>query len=260
MTKPNVDSATLLRVKKLLVHSESAAELGSVEEAASFAAKANEILLKHKLELSDVEFAAEQASNPVGVGPLLDPSSVCRGANPAGFRRRAAWTEWLASGIAEAHSCRFLVSDRTKAMWFVGRQSDRELAEYLFMVLVERGWNMAGKYYYAARKQAQEQGTKMPTKPKESFLLGFTLGVTEKLEAMKQKMMLSNSKALIRLKDPEVKKFMDEHYKDKKAEAAEVNIGDWVGFGVGRIAGGREQVNKAVPEKDTKQSTLGGVS
>jgi hypothetical protein len=50
-----VDQSVIIeRIKKLLKHSESAKSLESLEEASVFLAKANELLLKHNLELSQI--------------------------------------------------------------------------------------------------------------------------------------------------------------------------------------------------------------
>jgi hypothetical protein len=252
-----MDNATLLRVKKLLDHSESAKELGSVEEAASFAAKAAELCSKYKLDMSDVQFAAEQEKNPVGLSPLVDLTTVCGGPNAAGFRRRSLWAEYLAQGIAQSVSCRFLITARTKAIWFVGRKSDREIAEYLLLTLAERAWHMASKYYYAARKQAEKNGTKMPKKPKESFLLGFALGVIEKLAEQRRAALQSSSKALVRLNDPAVKEYMEENYGDKEPlDDLDPEIGDFVSFGVGHLAGTRAAVQPGLKETQGKKGVV----
>ena len=55
------------RIQKLLAHADSAKKLGNEEEAQAFAAKVNELLLKHKLSMSSVEVAAQDADDAMGL-------------------------------------------------------------------------------------------------------------------------------------------------------------------------------------------------
>ena len=49
------------KLRKIMAHAASAREIGNLAEAEAFAAKAQELLLRHKLDMTEVEFAAESS-------------------------------------------------------------------------------------------------------------------------------------------------------------------------------------------------------
>jgi hypothetical protein len=116
-----VSEALLDRLVKLMGHQKSAEAIGSMAEAQAFAGKLHSLLLKHEIELSDLEAAAARDRDPMG-------ETAVRGS----YRRRVRRREALARVIARAHFCRTLVASGSGTIWFVGRDSHRALAVYLF--------------------------------------------------------------------------------------------------------------------------------
>jgi len=126
MTDPIMD-----KLKKLISHQESAAAIGSMQEAEAFAEKISELLLRHKLEMSDVEFYEFEVKEPIDKEKIdLGELGIKR------THRRIPWQEFLAGYVARANFCRTLVSSGSNNIWFVRRTSDRQVCAYLYGYLV----------------------------------------------------------------------------------------------------------------------------
>ncbi len=104
------------------------ASTNSAAEAANAAAKAQSLLLKHHLSVSDVEDLEEELE------PLVERKEVLDGK-----RHIAGWKQILLSVVAKACLCEWMTSfaseqgDRTFS--FIGRSSNVEIARYTFRVL-----------------------------------------------------------------------------------------------------------------------------
>ncbi len=121
----------ITRIAKLKAMAEGAAKIGSEEEAQAFAAMMQSLLLKHNLEMSDVEFAELDKTDEVRKH-RIDYSKY------PGFKltnKRTDWSENLAGIIATAHFCQILVHSGSNRISFVGRKSDCEVAEYMYVYL-----------------------------------------------------------------------------------------------------------------------------
>jgi len=57
------DNAMMTTLRKLITHEKSARSIGSIEEAESFAAKIQELMFKHKLAMTDVEYIPYHVCN-----------------------------------------------------------------------------------------------------------------------------------------------------------------------------------------------------
>lgn len=175
-------SKTLNLIRKLLLKADSARALGSIEEAAAFAAKANELLLRHKLEMSDVEVAEEIAADPVG-DEYVNLAALGHLKNVYGNRR--PWLEQLATDVARAHFCRILVIPGSKTIHLIGRHTDRLIAKYLLETLISNGERLAARYERTSRNAAIATGDPFPLKPKASWLLGYVRAIGQRLVAMR---------------------------------------------------------------------------
>lgn len=129
------------RIRKLLAKAKSAKEIGSEAEAASFAAGAQKMMAKYKLEMSDVEFSEMERTEPIG-------DEYVRGTK----KSREAWAERLASVVARAHYCRILVITGSDTIVLVGRPTDRAVAAYVFTTLREFADRQSDKDARAFRK------------------------------------------------------------------------------------------------------------
>lgn len=166
-------------LRKLIEHSRSAHSIGNVAEAEAFAAKAAELLLRHKLNMTDVEFAqAEQDEPPIK--EVLKHADL--GTTHADGD--ATWTGVLLRAVAEANFCRSIRMPGYRALGLhaydvlVGRKSDCESAKALFGYLcescVDAARNAATHQRWRATVDVTEHfGTR------RTFISGFKVGFAQ---------------------------------------------------------------------------------
>jgi hypothetical protein len=206
----------LKKVKKLLRHADSAEELGSEKEAEIFASKAEELLARHKLSMSDVEWVELDDTDPIG-RERVDPAEH----DGLGKRRkqRRGWQEHLAQAVAEAHFCKIIVHPGSNVVTFVGRESDREVAIYVYVRLMDAALRLAKRDYRKARREGKET---------KGFLTAWwhayvaTIRRRYRKQKQEREERLRNedrSTALVRLKDAltVVEEHMSEEYNLSKA-------------------------------------------
>lgn len=205
-------------IMKLHAKAESCKEIGSLEEAAIFAAKVEDLLLKHKLSLSELSFEAKERKDPLG-RTWLDWGRV---EGMGRKRKRTAWVEDLCSTVAQAHFCRIIVSTGSSNVAFVGRETDRQVAEFMSITLVRLADELAVKGYWKARHQAfKTTGTYNTQAYKMSFLNAFVARISERYNELRKQNHLSGGTALVLQKSrQEVQKFMDDLRAKKETSKA----------------------------------------
>jgi hypothetical protein len=154
-------------LRKLIASEKSEREIGNQAAAEAFAAKAQELLLKHKLEMTDVEFAAEEIEEPV-LGEQMDASEMIGMPDKMKSDR---WISVLLTGIADANFCKVL-SGRGNRFVVVGRASDRAATSALFIYLSQACIEMAPKH-----ADTNGYGKRIcPSALRRSFLSSFKIG------------------------------------------------------------------------------------
>jgi hypothetical protein len=157
------------KLKKLLAHEQSARSIGNMAEAEAFAAKIQELLFAHKLTMSDIEIADEEANEPV------DQECV----------EAEHWSGVLAMGCASAAFCKILKSG--KALVFIGRASNRAGCIAMFQYLANMGASIARKEMNAYKLTADYE-YKVRMRPrfaatwKRSWLAGYANAIYTRLE------------------------------------------------------------------------------
>lgn len=147
--------AIIEKLRKLIMHEQSARTIGNVAEAEAFASKIQDLLTAHKLGMSDVEFDARDANEPVGY-ERVDYTEI-RG---AGHQMKVFWILELAGAVARVNGCESLVmmphrrARSARSIAFVGRTSDRELAKIVFIYLAELCEELAAK---STKEERDEQ-------------------------------------------------------------------------------------------------------
>jgi hypothetical protein len=152
-------------LKKLIAQEEGERAVGNLAAAETFAAKCQELLFKHKLDMSDVELAAEEAEEPIAsevlsVGELLD----------LGVKQQN-WAGVLLGGISKANFCKVI---RTNANRYsvVGRNSDRKVVSALFLYLSKAAIEMAPR-------EASAEARYNPGCNRVSFVRSFKFGFAQ---------------------------------------------------------------------------------
>lgn len=222
------------RVRKLLAMAKSAKEIGNEAEAASFAAGAQKMMAKYKLEMSEVEFTTMEREEPI-------ENEYVRGTK----KTREQWSELLASVVARAHYCRILVIPGSDTIVLVGRATDRAVAAYVFTTLRDFAERQSDKDARAFRRgQRRQIGATIGNNRnfRAAWLMGFVERIAQRYEAERAELKLQAAKAgtsLVRLDNAMVK--VDEHMaamrtRSAKAPRSRVSAND-AGRAAGRAAG-----------------------
>jgi len=199
------------KLRKLKAHADSAEKIGSREEAEAFAARFQQLLLKHKLEISDIEMEEEEAAEPVAEH-WVDYRKYASKAEPIPTGRRVIWMEHLAGIVARAHFCRILVVKNSTRIVLVGRKSDVEVAEFMLVTLVRTAVRLVRKEYTVARREnphADMKGFNV------SFLEAFIARLNERFNEGRRTAAASTSTALVRINRAEaaVVQYMERYSK-----------------------------------------------
>jgi hypothetical protein len=224
---------------KLRAHMESAQDLGSEQEAQAFAEMIQRLLIKHKLEMTDIQYNKHLQDEPVeeyrvGGGTMpQSPGSRVRvmvdfpDVEVAG--QRIEWMETLGGVIARAHSCSILVPAKGSSLiWFVGRHSDIKVAEYMYVTMIRAVNKLSHKAYMKLRRECRAQdngGGRYLGRTyhfKESWRAGFITRLHERFEEAKREMEGAGSKtALVRINKEAlaVRDYMKEKFGDKSARS-----------------------------------------
>lgn len=188
------------RVRKLHAKAESCKEIGSIEEAATFAAAVEKMLATHKLTMSQLEIEQEEIEDPISKS-YVDPNDWGLGKK----QQRVAWQEFLATGVARAHFCRILVIPGSNKVVFVGRGADREVAIFMWVTLVRKCEELAKAAYAAYWKRTKVQNLEpFQDGYVANFKQGFVRAVNERyqeIERQRQYNAKTTGTSLVRLDD-----------------------------------------------------------
>lgn len=195
------------RIRKLQAKADSSADLGLTEEAAAFAGKVQEMLLEHKLTMSDVMFHALDEDDPISKYHFDFSTENCRET-----KSRLAWRETLLMAVCEAHFCQPFIGSRWKSgptkkttgsftyYTIVGRKSDQEVCAYMLAYLINTAELSAKREHRKQRKSGN------PTRGfKISFYDAFARTVANRYYAKIQEIKnegfagVSSSVAMVRL-------------------------------------------------------------
>ena len=132
-------SPIIEKLQKLIAHERSARSIGNQEEAEAFAERIQELLTKHKLEMSEIDFKTRETGEPVDwervSGDELAGSKVTQ----------VWWRAHLANAIARVNSCEMVLGATNTSFFFVGRTSDRHASKIFYIYLVELAEELSSK-------------------------------------------------------------------------------------------------------------------
>lgn len=122
------------KIQKLLNQAQSEKGIGNEEAGEAFAAAAQKLLIKYKLDIEAVTGHKAKDKDPL-TSSVLKPSSWGDEVQDG----RVVYSEDLAKVIAENFFCRLLVDLNSNSLIFVGRKSDIEIAQYVFCAVMREG-------------------------------------------------------------------------------------------------------------------------
>ncbi len=125
-------------------------------EAAAAAAKAEELLLKHNIEMAQVEKAGS-----------VDAQPYIRSEFPAGgASAEFSWRETLMGAVARHSLCKPLIRRRDHGLILIGKEVNIEAARYLYFYLADQvvrlskeGWKEDGRYESVLRSTRDGWGS-----------------------------------------------------------------------------------------------------
>jgi bifunctional DNA-binding transcriptional regulator/antitoxin component of YhaV-PrlF toxin-antitoxin module len=179
------------KLAKIKAHAESAKAIGNEEEAKAFAAMLQNLLLKHKLGMTDVEYAAEMKDEPIiEKWPDTELSYESRRRVYKDFpdvevvNRRREWAEELAGIVADAYSCIALVVKGNSIVIFVGHRSNVAICEFLFLSMLRVADKLSANAAkaYRAEYRAKYGSGNTPKGYRESWLMGFCTRIAQRMK------------------------------------------------------------------------------
>lgn len=241
MTRENI----IEKIRKLQAHAESAHKLGNVEEAQLFAGKVSELLMRHKLEMSDIDTEEHSQDDEID-STVVDP----RDHGYEFASKRIYWQEHLASIVAHYNFCRIMVLPGRNKIFFVGKAEDRAVAIYLFVYLVKTLAPAAQKAYDDAYYARAAQFLPMPPNFKKSFFIGAITALKNRFDAMRKSVeheVGESCTALIRKTDAALQKYIDENSSGGNADSiGQASSYSRDGYNKGHDYGSRVELNKAL--------------
>lgn len=192
-----VPDEVLQRIRKLYAKAEGARDLGSLEEAEAFLTKVHSLMAEYQLSLTDLQWTEVlEAQDYHAFFPAIDIKWMSvKGELPL-------WIMRIALGLAEAFGCTTAVVPKHKVLVIFGPNTMRPLVERLIQRIVGTAMRAAIKFadkYHQTSERSQllrESGSKGRTGPRQSYLIGFTIALAERLD--KEQAKRGSGKALAR--------------------------------------------------------------
>lgn len=175
------------KIRKLIKKSESARELGSIEEAEAFAQKAQQMLQQHNL-------TKEHLTEKQAADEIIDvtmPSKV------PGIGGRSSY--WVMDAIAKFNWCKAYTYGKASSnkMIIIGSPENIEVCKYIHSVVMVAFMN-AGKKKYKEHKEFYLSMDETPVgldTYMRTFLKGCADGLRDKLSAESEKFKKSSNQA-----------------------------------------------------------------
>lgn len=187
----------------------------SEEEAIAAAAKAQELMAKYDIQMSDL--------NDLGGEEIAEETYY-----DTGRHQMKKWRRGLATIIAKNFRCKCYFVDK-KDVVFYGHKSDAKIALQVFTYLHDAGIKFANNYYYNKKKLGCETKGLM-----NSYLAGFKKGIQDKLDAQ--------CTALMIVTPQDVEDSYAEKSKSFGTLKTSIKIYDMEAYGQGQIDG-KETMN-----------------
>lgn len=189
----DADPRVVNKIKKLLRVAEDSPFPAEVEAAVL---RAQEILAKHGISREDLEDGSDAGASALGE---IVTEMVSLGS------RKIRWLSQLGSVIADNFRC-FVYYHRTRqperdfSLAFMGRKADIQVAVATFRFVQVSAERLSSDYLKATPMKGDRRHLR------NSFLLGFVAGLSERLEEQVESQNLS----LVLVKDPELDKSFED--------------------------------------------------
>lgn len=189
------------KLRKLMKHEESARTIGNLNEAENFASKVQDLLMKYKLSVTDIQIEEEAVVDDLTV-EIITPGSL--------KNRAVRWHSVLLTGICRANNCDCSSETGSNRLTIYGYETDIALCFTLFKYFVGLGEQLSMVDYIKVSPDER------PNHWRDSWLNGYAKALRVRFmnahyDAIRTaKQAESTSTALMRLdnKDAMVKEFV----------------------------------------------------
>lgn len=168
------------KVAKIKAHMLSAKQFGSEEEAQTFAAMMQRLMIDHDLNEADVDRAMNRTAAPEPIVELLvdrDSFGIEKKS------RRVAWMEDLARVVARAYQCKWLLSAGSNRIWMVGTKRHAEIATQMFGSLAASLQKISIRETVRYKNRMKKEGDRSRGNGfKAAFEQGFITRLAERIE------------------------------------------------------------------------------
>jgi hypothetical protein len=226
MTNTTDKSTVLVRVQKLLAKAESAKEIGSLEEANAFVAKANQIMLEHNLSMVEVHMKDDDTQ--------LSSSSVSFLDNMAGN----LWRVRLMTVLCSYNFCVCTVRRHDKTLIIYGDKDNVDVVMFLYSNVAARIYNLGVSTYLGIPKAERPHKRYDFLK---NFVLGAVNGLRLKLAEVRAEQAAANNQVTSLVVNSEARimqKLLDtKQIKNKEYKAKATANPDSVAYRIGKATG-----------------------
>lgn len=222
-----LDPKLVSRIQKLHAMSESAKEVGSLEEADAFMSAVHKTLAAHNLDTSVLSLELKNEADPLGKEWVL-------GATLRHKNRPLAWAQDLAGYVARAHNCAHLVSMSSSYVFFYGRATNRGVAVQMFKYLRDMAERLGQTAYVteAYRRRREGEGERGSASWRFNWMAGFVEEIGNRYRAMRERVESDKGMSLV----------LVGARKEASQYASDVNRKNW------------EEIEKAKIKVKTKQT------
>lgn len=230
-------------IKKLIRHERSARNVSTPEEAAQFAAKIQQLCIKHKIDAENINVEEETATG----SQIGDEEYVTGRARRTWSSRVSAEDSILINCVAKAYFCCAIVNKGTNLVTLVGEEQDRAVCKAMFEYLRDQ---MRRGCQIARREQVKRRRT--VKRFRYFYCLGFVSAIARRYEEMRGAAD-NTTTALVRA-DALVKAHVEANYKTTMRSRSLDGRKNWAAIDTGTRHG--HQVNLATNVVKPSVATL----
>lgn len=234
-TQNTVSEKILNRIKKLIKSQQSFADMGSIEEANTFAGKIQDLLGEYNLSLGDISL--EDRQNDV-VQDRMEHTIPSVG----GY----VFID-IMTAIAKHNFCRVYKHWDIKSkerLIIIGSPENIEICKYILSTIMPIFKRVGNETYKKIKKEGYTKGLDTFLR---SYYTGCRVGLDKKLTAEKEVSIKNSGQlaGLVKVNDAALVNFINEKWGGIK-KGSKKSIGSAAAFGVGIKTGKNVQINKGV--------------
>lgn len=192
-----LDPALIARIQKMYAMAESAAEVGSLEEADSFMTGVHKTLAANNLDMSVLSLDMKNLTDPMGKQFFSGIGK--NGRASVDSRKTLEWITDLGTVVAAAHYCEMHWHPGSNYLTFYGRETNRKVAVQMFGYLRDMAEKLAWKQLEkeAARRRKLGEREAGLNDYRLNWIEGFVSEVGQRYRSMRERVETDNSMALV---------------------------------------------------------------